>query len=103
MTEALTMSNWVQKDAAELLQITPRVMNYKISRRSGSIYRVRGARWRRASRVGVLRSGVALLVERHQLGGANVGVALGRGKPRVSQEFLNRAKVGPTFEHVGRE
>jgi transcriptional regulator with GAF, ATPase, and Fis domain len=24
------MSNWVQKDAAELLQITPRVMNYKI-------------------------------------------------------------------------
>ena len=29
VTEALTMSNWVQKDAAELLQITPRVMNYK--------------------------------------------------------------------------
>ena len=28
--EALTMSNWVQKDAAELLSITPRVMNYKI-------------------------------------------------------------------------
>ena len=30
VVEALTMSNWVQKDAAELLQITPRVMNYKI-------------------------------------------------------------------------
>jgi Nif-specific regulatory protein len=28
--EALTMSNWVQKDAAELLSISPRVMNYKI-------------------------------------------------------------------------
>ena len=28
--EALTMSNLVQKDAAELLSITPRVMNYKI-------------------------------------------------------------------------
>ena len=28
--EALTMSNWVQKDAAELLSISARVMNYKI-------------------------------------------------------------------------
>ena len=28
--EALRMSNWVQKDAAELLCISPRVMNYKI-------------------------------------------------------------------------
>ena len=28
--EALKMSNWVQKDAAELLDISPRVMNYKI-------------------------------------------------------------------------
>ena len=28
--EALRMSNWVQKDAAELLAISPRVMNYKI-------------------------------------------------------------------------
>src|SRR5450432_4057351 len=30
ITEALRMSNWVQKDAAELLSISPRVMNYKI-------------------------------------------------------------------------
>src|SRR6187401_3295161 len=29
ITEALKMANWVQKDAAELLQISPRVMNYK--------------------------------------------------------------------------
>ena len=28
--EALKMSNWIQKDAAELLGISPRVMNYKI-------------------------------------------------------------------------
>ena len=28
--EALKMSNWVQKEAAELLAISPRVMNYKI-------------------------------------------------------------------------
>ena len=28
--EALRMANWVQKDAAELLHISPRVMNYKI-------------------------------------------------------------------------
>jgi two-component system, NtrC family, response regulator AtoC len=30
LLEALKMSNWVQKDAAELLAISPRVMNYKI-------------------------------------------------------------------------
>ena len=30
LIEALKMSNWVQKDAAELLSISPRVMNYKI-------------------------------------------------------------------------
>ena len=30
LTEALRMANWVQKDAADLLSISPRVMNYKI-------------------------------------------------------------------------
>jgi DNA-binding NtrC family response regulator len=30
LTEALKMANWVQKDAADLLDISPRVMNYKI-------------------------------------------------------------------------
>ena len=30
LMEALKMSNWVQKDMAELLGISPRVMNYKI-------------------------------------------------------------------------
>jgi two-component system, NtrC family, response regulator HydG len=30
ITEALRMSNWVQKDAADLLSISPRVINYKI-------------------------------------------------------------------------
>ena len=30
LIEALKISNWVQKDAAELLSISPRVMNYKI-------------------------------------------------------------------------
>ena len=30
LVEALKMSNWVQKDAAQLLSISPRVMNYKI-------------------------------------------------------------------------
>ena len=30
LIEALKMTNWVQKDAAELLSISPRVMNYKI-------------------------------------------------------------------------
>src|SRR4029078_13461781 len=32
LIEALKMSNWVQKDAAELLSISPRVMNYKINK-----------------------------------------------------------------------
>ncbi len=30
LTESLKMANWVQKDAADLLNISPRVMNYKI-------------------------------------------------------------------------
>ncbi len=30
VVEALKMSNWIQKDAADLLGISPRVMNYKI-------------------------------------------------------------------------
>ncbi len=30
LIEALKMTNWVQKDAAELLSISARVMNYKI-------------------------------------------------------------------------
>ena len=30
LTEALKKANWVQKDAADLLSISPRVMNYKI-------------------------------------------------------------------------
>jgi transcriptional regulator with GAF, ATPase, and Fis domain len=30
LIEALKMSNWVQKDAAQLLAISPRVINYKI-------------------------------------------------------------------------
>jgi Nif-specific regulatory protein len=30
LVEALKMSNWVQKDAAELLSISPRVISYKI-------------------------------------------------------------------------
>jgi Nif-specific regulatory protein len=39
--EALKMSNWVQKDAAELLGISPRVMNYKIKILSIEIPRAR--------------------------------------------------------------
>ena len=30
LVEALRMCNWIQKDAAELLHISPRVINYKI-------------------------------------------------------------------------
>ena len=43
IVEALKMSNWVQKDAAELLAISPRVMNYKI-KTLGIDYTGRGRR-----------------------------------------------------------
>ena len=44
LIEALKMSNWVQKDAAELLSISPRVMNYKIK-----VLRIEIPRGRRAA------------------------------------------------------
>ena len=57
LIEALKMSNWVQKDAAELLAISPRVMNYKI-KTLGIDYRARttadgGSRWRARSQLRV--------------------------------------------------
>jgi two-component system, NtrC family, response regulator AtoC len=48
--EALKMSNWVQKDAAELLSISPRVMNYKI--KTLGIDYSRGGRQRMVEMVG---------------------------------------------------
>ena len=48
IVEALKMSNWVQKDAAELLSISPRVMNYKI--KTLGIDYTRGGRRIRCSR-----------------------------------------------------
>ena len=44
VVEALRMSNWVQKDAAELLSISPRVMNYKIKTLSIEILQSPGRR-----------------------------------------------------------
>jgi DNA-binding NtrC family response regulator len=43
LVEALKMSNWVQKDAAELLSISPRVMNYKIKTLGIDMPKRRGA------------------------------------------------------------
>ena len=40
--EALKMSNWVQKDAAELLGVSRRVLNYKVK-----IHNITHDRWRR--------------------------------------------------------
>ncbi len=59
LIEALKMSNWVQKDAAELLAISPRVMNYKIKTLGIDYSRAAAGRWwsrSRADAVGV-RSG----------------------------------------------
>ena len=38
--EALRVNNWVQKDAAEFLGISSRVMNYKVSK-----YEIKNPRW----------------------------------------------------------
>ncbi len=43
LVEALRMCNWIQKDAAELLQVTPRVMNYKIKAHRIELPRARRA------------------------------------------------------------
>ena len=40
--EALKMSNWIQKDAAELLGVSRRVLNYKVK-----IHNITHERWRR--------------------------------------------------------
>ena len=40
--EALKMTNWVQKDAAELLGVSRRVLNYKVK-----IHNITHDRWRR--------------------------------------------------------
>ena len=45
LMEALKMSNWVQKDAAELLGISPRVMNYKIKTLRHRVSRAGADRW----------------------------------------------------------
>ena len=60
LIEALKMSNWVQKDAAELLAISPRVMNYKI--KTLGIDFPRGRRARRCSTTSRTRYSVRLAV-----------------------------------------
>jgi two-component system, NtrC family, response regulator HydG len=57
LVEALKMSNWVQKDAAELLAISPRVMNYKIKTLG-----IEFPRGRRATMGQTQNSGTAVLV-----------------------------------------
>ena len=47
------MSNWVQKDAAELLAISPRVMNYKIKTLNIEMPRRDGCRPSRRAQFGV--------------------------------------------------
>jgi DNA-binding NtrC family response regulator len=42
LIESLKMCNWVQKDAAELLHVSPRVINYKIKTLGIAIPRGRG-------------------------------------------------------------
>ena len=64
LVEALRMSNWVQKDAAELLCISPRVMNYKIKTLGIAL-----PRGRRASN----RSAAASAPETRSVWGVGVG------------------------------
>ena len=49
LIEALKVSNWVQKDAAELLTISPRVMNFKTKVLGSALPRSRRAPEQRES------------------------------------------------------
>ena len=131
LIEALKMSNWVQKDAAELLSISPRVMNYKIKtlgiefpeadgapRRSPS---AAGATHRGRQLAGVQASGcpapaglarsphsfsalrVRLLVDVEQLRRVDVGVALGGAQPGVAEQLLDGPEIGAALQQVRRE
>ena len=116
------MSNWVQKDAAELLSISPRVMNYKIKTlghrvparppRRAAPLRAESKRRRRAMFLSwffvvkadlLFARGCALLVDLEQLRGVDVRVALRRAEARVAEQFLNRAQVGAALQQVRRE
>ena len=67
LIEALKMSNWVQKDAAELLSISPRVMNYKIKTLG-----IEFPRGRRAAPLPRRRSCDSRSHEVHETGSASV-------------------------------
>ena len=43
---------------------------------------------------------MGLLVEREQLGGVNVRIALCGAEPRVPQEFLDGAQVGTALQEM---
>ena len=46
---------------------------------------------------------MAFLVDREQLRGIHVRVALGRAEARVAEELLNRAQVGAALQQMRRE
>ena len=130
LVEALKMSNWVQKDAAELLSISPRVMNYKI-KTLGIEFRARAGRRPMVESSGKLEAGgglssegtprtfqtpsaynhwplfpaprVRLPVDLQQLRGVDVRVALRRAQARVPEQLLDRAQVGAALQQVRRE
>ena len=94
VTEALNMSSWTQKDAAELLAISPRVMNYKIKTLKIELPRSRRPQVAEASErhpsvlnpspFVSLRSRVGLAVDSQQLSDADMRVALCRADPGMS-------------------
>jgi hypothetical protein len=94
------MSNWVH-DAAELLGINPRVMNYKIKTLAIEYPRAAVTHGRR----GVL-SGYAFGCAFHRcrsLRGVDVRVALRGAQPRVAEQLLDGAQVGAGFQQMRRE
>ena len=113
LIEALKMSNWVQKDAAELLSISPRVMNYKIKTlgiefprgRARAVPGRRGGRPRETAAAAARRSRlppcaslgprVRFPVDLDQLRRVHVRVALGRAEPRVAEQFLDPRRSAP--------
>jgi hypothetical protein len=46
---------------------------------------------------------MGLTINGQETTGADVGVLLGRGQPRMPEQFLNNAQIGAGIQEVGRK
>jgi hypothetical protein len=99
LIEALKMSNWVQKDAAELLSISPRVMNYKI--KTLGIDFPRGRRAQPTPQLEAIELGRELRLRDNEIGRADLelvesvanGDGRGHAEPGLPQRHLEHPQT----------